>query len=40
VNESLIAKDPMFKGDMAAFCSAYGAGKYAPDLLVPRVAPM
>lgn len=40
VRPAVVAKDPMFKGDMTAFCAAYGAGKYAPDLLVPRVAPM
>src|SRR5262249_48300258 len=39
VRPALVAKDPKFKGDMTAFCEADGAGKYAPDLLVPRVAP-
>ena len=36
---SLVALDPMFMGDEAAFCTAYGAGNYAPDLLVPPVQP-
>lgn len=35
----LVAMDPMFKGDEAGFCAAYGGGKYAPDLLEQRVAP-
>ncbi len=39
VRPAVVAKDPMFKGDEAAFCAAYGSGSYAPDLLVPRVAP-
>jgi hypothetical protein len=36
VRPGLVAMDPMFKGDETAFCEAYGAGNYAPDLLVPR----
>jgi hypothetical protein len=32
VRPSLVAMDEMFKGDEAAFCTAYGAGNYAPDL--------
>jgi hypothetical protein len=40
IRPALVAKDPMFMGDEAAFCEAYGAGSYAPDLLAPRVAPM
>jgi hypothetical protein len=40
VRPAVVAKDPMFMGDEMAFCEAYGAGSYAPDLLVPRVAPM
>jgi hypothetical protein len=29
----------MFMGDETAFCAAYGAGNYAPDLVVPPVQP-
>jgi hypothetical protein len=29
---AVIAADPMFKGDEAAFCDAYGKNNYAPDL--------
>jgi hypothetical protein len=29
---TVIAADPMFKGDEAAFCKAYGSNSYAPDL--------
>jgi len=36
IRPGIVAKDPMFMGDEAAFCAAYGAGNYAPDLLVPR----
>jgi hypothetical protein len=39
VRPGLVAMDPMFKGDEEAFCKAYGAGQYAPDLIMPRVAP-
>ena len=39
VRPAVVAMDPMFAGDEAAFCAAYGPGDYAPDLLVPRVAP-
>jgi CubicO group peptidase (beta-lactamase class C family) len=39
VRPGIVAKDPMFNGDEAAFCKAYGAGDYAPDLLAPRIAP-
>jgi hypothetical protein len=39
VRPAVVAMDPEFKGDMNAFCEAYGAGKYAPDLLAPRIAP-
>lgn len=39
VRPAVVAKDPMFMGDEMAFCEAYGSGSYAPDLLVPRVAP-
>lgn len=27
----------MFKGDETAFCAAFGAGNYAPDLVNPRI---
>jgi hypothetical protein len=36
VRPAVVAMDPMFKGDEAAFCKAYGAGDYAPDLVMPR----
>jgi len=39
VRPAVVAVDPMFKGDEAAFCAAYGAGDYAPDLVMPRRAP-
>jgi hypothetical protein len=39
VRPAVVAKDPKFMGDEMAFCEAYGSGAYAPDLLVPRVAP-
>lgn len=39
VRPAIVAMDPTFTGDEAAFCQAYGAGDYAPDLLVPRLAP-
>lgn len=39
VRPAVVAKDPKFMGDEAAFCDAYGAGSYAPDLLAPRIAP-
>jgi hypothetical protein len=29
----------MYKGDEAAFCKAYSAGDYAPDLPAPIVQP-
>ena len=32
VRPALVAEDPEFRGDEAAFCAAYGAGAYAPDL--------
>jgi hypothetical protein len=34
IRPALVALDPMFMGDEAAFCTAYGAGNYAPDLKV------
>jgi hypothetical protein len=39
VRPALVALDPMFMGDEAAFCEAYGNGNYAPDLLVHPVQP-
>jgi hypothetical protein len=30
---ALIAMDPKYKGDEAAFCKAYREGTYAPDLI-------
>jgi hypothetical protein len=39
VRPTLVALDPMFAGDETAFCTAYGNGDYAPDLLVPPVQP-
>jgi hypothetical protein len=32
VRPALVALDPMFQGDEEAFCAAYGANRYAPDL--------
>lgn len=32
VRPAIVALDPMYKGDEAAFCAAYGSGDYAPDL--------
>jgi hypothetical protein len=32
VRPAVIAADPRFAGDEAAFCAAYGASRYAPDL--------
>jgi hypothetical protein len=34
IRPAIVALDPMYKGDEAAFCKAYGAGDYAPDLKV------
>lgn len=36
VRPALVALDPVYQGDEAAFCEAYGAGNYAPDLVLPR----
>lgn len=36
IRPGLVAMDPMYKGDEAAFCAAYGKGDYAPDLKMPR----
>ncbi len=32
VRRALVAREPMFQGDEAAFCAAYDASEYAPDL--------
>jgi hypothetical protein len=32
IRPAVIAGDPMFKGDEAAFCKAYGSNDYAPDM--------
>jgi hypothetical protein len=32
VRSALVALDPMFAGDEEAFCTAYAANRYAPDL--------
>jgi len=39
IRPAIVAADPMFKGDDAAFCKAYAAGDYAPDLPAPIVQP-
>jgi len=39
IRPALVALDPMFMGDEAAFCEAYGAGNYAPDLKKPLPQP-
>jgi CubicO group peptidase (beta-lactamase class C family) len=33
MRRALIAHDPVYAGDEEAFCAAYGAGEYAPDLI-------
>ena len=35
VRKALIEHDPVYHGDEEAFCAAYGAGDYAPDLITP-----
>ena len=32
VKPAVIAADPVYAGDEAAFCAAYGSNNYAPDL--------
>jgi hypothetical protein len=32
IRPAVVALDPMYKGDEAAFCAAYGSGDYAPDM--------
>jgi len=39
IRPALVAEDPMFMGDEEAFCAAYGAGDYAPDLQAPIMPP-
>lgn len=39
VRPALVALDPMFMGDEAGFCEAYGNSRYAPDLQSPWKAP-
>jgi len=39
IRPAVVALDPQFQGDEAAFCDAYGNGNYAPDLLVSPVQP-
>jgi hypothetical protein len=34
IRPALVALDPTYMGDETAFCEAYGAGNYAPDLKV------
>jgi hypothetical protein len=36
VRPALVAMDPVYKGNEAAFCADYGAGNYAPDLVMAR----
>jgi hypothetical protein len=33
VRPAVVAADPSFRGDEAAFCGAYGGNRYAPDLV-------
>jgi hypothetical protein len=40
IRPALVAVDPMFMGDEMAFCAAYAAGDYAPDLQTPMVPPL
>jgi hypothetical protein len=39
IRPALVALDPTYRGDEAAFCAAYAAGAYAPDLPAPIVQP-
>jgi hypothetical protein len=39
IRPAVVALDPMYMGDEAAFCAAYGAGDYAPDLKVQPTQP-
>jgi hypothetical protein len=40
IRPALVALDPTYMGDEDAFCEAYAAGDYAPDLVAPIVAPL
>jgi hypothetical protein len=39
IRPAIVALDPTYKGDEKAFCAAYGAGDYAPDLKVNPTQP-
>jgi hypothetical protein len=39
IRPALVALDPTYAGNDTAFCAAYGAGDYAPDLPAPIVQP-
>jgi len=39
IRPALVALDPKYKGDEPAFCAAYGANAYAPDLVAEPVQP-
>jgi hypothetical protein len=39
IRPALVALDPKYKGDETAFCAAYGANAYAPDLVAEPVQP-
>ena len=32
LRKAVVALDPAYAGDEAAFCEAYGSNRYAPDL--------
>ncbi len=31
LRKAVVARDPTYAGDEAAFCEAYGSNRYAPD---------
>jgi uncharacterized protein (TIGR03382 family) len=39
IRPALVAMDPVYAGDEAGFCEAYGSSSYAPDLLEPWFQP-
>jgi hypothetical protein len=39
IRPGVLAMDPNYNGDEEAFCRDYGAGNYAPDLVLPRFKP-
>jgi hypothetical protein len=39
IRPGVVAMDPTYKDNEEAFCREYGAGNYAPDLVVPRFKP-